>query len=277
MSNVGYYILDLTMVIVTLWIVKRFLNIFLEIKKLSILSLLVWLIFGVFQFWVEFHSGTASIWTIIINIVLVLGISILGYKQKGKVKLFIVVSLYAVWAIVEMFVFFCVNSMPINHQKSDIIGDVISKIIMIIGIYLFSVLKEKKTNEFVPAKYYFVLLFIPIGSIFIAVNVFYSNANYDNTISGMITFSILLILNLIISEIYPKLAENFMLEKEKIVYAQQIYIMSRNTEEQKKIMENFYEDADCQPKRPPVPYSAVTLELKWRSAKDTLNGQNFQL
>ena len=48
MSNVGYYILDLTMVIVTLWIVKRFLNIFLEIKKLSILSLLVWLIFGVF-------------------------------------------------------------------------------------------------------------------------------------------------------------------------------------------------------------------------------------
>lgn len=242
MSNVGYYILDLTMVIVTLWIVKRFLNIFLEIKKLSILSLLVWLIFGVFQFWVEFHSGTASIWTIIINIVLVLGISILGYKQKGKVKLFIVVSLYAVWAIVEMFVFFCVNSMPINHQKSDIIGDVISKIIMIIGIYLFSVLKEKKTNEFVPAKYYFVLLFIPIGSIFIAVNVFYSNANYDNTISGMITFSILLILNLIISEIDPKLAENFMLEKEKIVYAQQIYIMSRNTEEQKKIMENFYEE-----------------------------------
>lgn len=35
--------------------------------------------------------------------------------------------------------------------------------------------------------------------------------------------------------------------------------------------------ADCQPKRPPVPYSAATLELKWRSAKDTLNGQNFQL
>ena len=83
MSNVGYYILDLTMVIVTLWIVKRFLNIFLEIKKLSILSLLVWLIFGVFQFCVEFHSGTASIWRIIINIVVVLGMSILGYKQKG--------------------------------------------------------------------------------------------------------------------------------------------------------------------------------------------------
>ena len=32
--------------------------------------------------------------------------------------------------------------------------------------------------------------------------------------------------------------------------------------------------ADCQPKRPPVPYSAATLWLKWRPARDTLNGQN---
>lgn len=39
----------------------------------------------------------------------------------------------------------------------------------------------------------------------------------------------------------------------------------------------LHRPADCQPKRPPVPYSAATLELKWRSAKDTLNGQNFQL
>lgn len=45
----------------------------------------------------------------------------------------------------------------------------------------------------------------------------------------------------------------------------------------KKKKEISMQVADCQPKRPPVPYSAATLELKWRSAKDTLNGQNFQL
>ena len=36
-------------------------------------------------------------------------------------------------------------------------------------------------------------------------------------------------------------------------------------------------NADCQPKRPPVPYSAATPWLNWRPARDTLNGQNFQL
>lgn len=242
MFNLGYYILDLTMVVATLWIVKKFLDSSLEAKKISILSVIAWLIFGAFQVFVEFYSGTASIWMTIINIILVLAISISNYEKKGKEKLFIVISFYAVWSIVEMFVFFCVNSMPIGYQESDLIGEVISKILMIIGTYLFSILGVKKNNEFIPAKYYFVILFIPIGSIYIAVNEFYSKINYHNTILSMITFSILLIFNIIIFEIYSKLAENFMFEKEKTVYAQQMDIISRSTEEQKKIMENFYEE-----------------------------------
>ena len=38
------------------------------------------------------------------------------------------------------------------------------------------------------------------------------------------------------------MAENFILEKEKLIYTQQIEIVSRSTEEQKKMMENFYEE-----------------------------------
>ena len=37
-------------------------------------------------------------------------------------------------------------------------------------------------------------------------------------------------------------AENFMLENEKTVYEQQLYMISRNTEEQKKMMEGFREE-----------------------------------
>ena len=58
----------------------------------------------------------------------------------------------------------------------------------------------------------------------------------------MITFSILLIFNLIIFELYFKIAENFIYEKEKTLYVQQIDIVSRSTKEQKEMMENFYEE-----------------------------------
>ena len=43
----------------------------------------------------------------------------------------------------------------------------------------------------------------------------------------------------IIYIIYSKISENFVMEKEKAIYAQQMNIMAINTEEQKKIMENF--------------------------------------
>ena len=55
----------------------------------------------------------------------------------------------------------------------------------------------------------------------------------------MITFSFLLLFNIIIWEIYSKVSQNFILEKEKAVYTQQINMMATNTEEQKRIMGNF--------------------------------------
>lgn len=242
MFNLEEYVLHFTMVLVTAWIVKKFLDNFFEPEKKGILSILMWLIFCVFQIFVEFRSGTACVWTTIVNIILVLGISISNYEKKGKEKLFIVILFYALWSIVEMFVFFCVNNISIGYQGVNLIGEIISKILMIIGIYLFSIWGEKRSSECIPVKYYFVILFIPIGSIYIAVNEFYSKINQYNVVLSMITFSILLIFNMIIFEIYTKLTENFMFEKEKTVYAQQIDIISRSTEEQKKIMENFYEE-----------------------------------
>lgn len=86
------------------------------------------------------------------------------------------------------------------------------------------------------------LLFVPIGSIYIAVNEFYSINNMKEVLPSMVTFSILLLFNIIILEIYSKISENFIMEKEKAIYTQQINIMAINTEEQKKVMENFHRE-----------------------------------
>ncbi|ANU44447.1 ATP-binding protein [Enterocloster clostridioformis] len=241
MFDIGYNMLDLTLAVSTIWIVKKFLDIFFESKKTNLLSLIPWGIFFSFQIFIEFRHGAASIWMTLLNIILVLIIVKTNYRKKINAKLLIVILLYTVWAIIEMFTFYCMNSLPINYQGANLIGNLISKIVMIIGIYLLSMLYVRHNQEFIPTKYYLALLFIPVGSIYIAVNEFYSV--YDNDeFSKVITFCILLIFNIIIFEIYSKLAENFILEKEKLIYTQQIEIVSRSTEEQKKMMENFYEE-----------------------------------
>lgn len=93
-----------------------------------------------------------------------------------------------------------------------------------------------------PNKLYYVLFIIPIGSIYIAAETFFIMNLKNNLVTAMMIFSILLVFNIIIFEIYSKLVQFFTFEQEKTVYTQQLDIISRNTEEQKKIMEKFHEE-----------------------------------
>lgn len=241
MYNVGNLIFDATMVVATLWIVNKYLGIFNK-KRQNIMSVSIWILFAIFQVYVQINSGIVSIWTTIISIGLVILISLFGYTNKGKKSILEVCFLYVVWVLIEIMISFCVNLLPLDENHSVMAGNIISKIIMIIGVYVFSIMWEKTDNNFIPARYYVGLLFVPIGSIYIAVNEFYSINNMKEVLPSMVTFSILLLFNIIILEIYSKISENFIMEKEKAIYTQQINIMAINTEEQKKVMENFHRE-----------------------------------
>ena len=241
MYNVGNLIFDATMVVATLWIVNKYLGIFNK-KRQNIMSVSIWILFAIFQVYVQINSGIASIWTTIISIGLVILISLFGYTNKGKKSILEVCFLYVVWVLIEIMISFCVNLLPLDENHSVMAGNIISKIIMIIGVYVFSIMWEKTDNNFIPARYYVGLLFVPIGSIYIAVNEFYSINNMKEVLPSMVTFSILLLFNIIILEIYSKISENFIMEKEKAIYTQQINIMAINTEVQKKVMENFHRE-----------------------------------
>lgn len=244
MYSISNIVFNLTMVFSTVWIVNRFLGTCLEKRKANVLSISSWLIFIIFQIQVFQHNGSASMWNPIINIAIVLIISICGYKSKGKVKLFLVVLFYVVWSLIEMVVFFFVNNISVSWDQleKDILGCVISKICIIIVIYIFPIIWAKGNSERIPLKYYLFLLFIPVGSIFIAANEFFIGRYIDNTLLPMITFSILLITNVMVYEMYFRLSESFILEQEKAVYLRQVNFVTQNMDEQKKMMEDFYRE-----------------------------------
>ncbi len=222
------YILNIAMVIATVWIVKRFWGIFFEKKKNSLLSVIVWVIFCVFQMVFQLNQGNIHIWMTIFNDVLILMIAISGYHCMGKQKYFMLMIFSAVWALIEFFVFFTLNFVSEQPERLNVIGVVISKILMIMFVYVISIYWNKQRGEFVPNNFYLYLLFFPIGSICIAINEFYAR---ENTFSSICTISILLIFNVIIFELYIKMNEIFMKECDKAVYAQQIEIISGNTAE----------------------------------------------
>ena len=141
MVSAGNLILNGTMVIATLWIVNRYLGIFGN-KRSNIIAVCIWVLFGVFQAYVQINSGVASIWTTVISIGLVTSISVFGYDSGGKKSILEVLLLYVVWLLIEIIISFCINMFPLEENNSNMAGNVISKIVMIIGVYVFSVNDE---------------------------------------------------------------------------------------------------------------------------------------
>lgn len=65
MSN---YILNIAMVITTMWIVRRFWDIFYEKKKTSFWIVMIWIIFGLFQTYLHIKQEDANMLMTFCNI-----------------------------------------------------------------------------------------------------------------------------------------------------------------------------------------------------------------
>ena len=109
MCNVGNIILNSVLTFASVWIVRKFLDTFYEKKRWNVLSVSVWLIYIIFQGYVQFHSGDASVVTTIVNVLLCIMISAISYYGFGKNNIFLLTFFWAVWALVEMIIFFFLN------------------------------------------------------------------------------------------------------------------------------------------------------------------------
>lgn len=238
MYNMGYFILDIAIVISTLWIVNKFWSCFFE-KKKGIFSVFAWLCLAIWQFLFMWTKGDIHTNATIVNILLFLWIVVSGYKSTGKERYFLLAFFYSVWALSEVLVFYLIRNIPMEQEQINIIGSVVSKIIIIIFVHLFTLMWKEKKYSYIPTKYYFFLLLVPVGSIYIAIVEFYM---IGNTFFSLTTVSVLLVFNVVIFDMYAKLNESFISDTKKTVYVQQLEIISKSTEEQMKMMEEFHEE-----------------------------------
>lgn len=72
---------EIVMVVTTIWIVNKFLNILFEKKKRNILTILFWTLFILFQSIIKVYNVSASIWITTGSIALVIAIAFLGYEK----------------------------------------------------------------------------------------------------------------------------------------------------------------------------------------------------
>lgn len=240
MFDLGLMVLEVAMAITTTWILFRFFRLFLEKKKLNARTIIVLIVFVLFQWAFEHGWGKGSFWIIIANVGLALLLAIIGFTGGWFKKLFLSILLSAFWVLVEISLFFAMSSAHIDIETMGTIGTIASKIVMIICINTAKLFWQKRENGILPKKYCFGLLFIPVGSLYIAFNLYYSS--WNNSFALMMTQGLLLVFNVIVFEMYFQLGDRFLAEKEQAIFTQHINSISRNTEEQKRIMHDFREE-----------------------------------
>lgn len=229
----------IAMAAASMWIVRKFWGTFFEKKENTFLSVSAWIFYFLFQVYFQVDAGNPNIITLPLTVLLLLNIAVWGYHSTWKLKGLLSVMLCAVWLLMEMLTVVLISGIPMGHESFYMIGTIVSKILMIVLVYIISILWNKRYEEAIPGYFYLYFLFLPAGSIFIALYLFYSRGNrFLSTIS----VSVLLLFNVVAFELYIKMNEMYLQEKERIVYTKQSDIILANIEEQKKMIEDFHEE-----------------------------------
>lgn len=242
MYEVDKMILNAVLCFATIWNIYRYLKTFFETRKRSILSVISWIVLIGTQIFIEFRDEQGNIWTSLAIILTIFLFSINCFQKAGIKKFLLTVFLYVMWATIEVIVSAFLAVIPIDGRIKLTVGEILSKIIAVFIVQLIVIFNQKAETGIVPLKYNIFLLFVPIGSIYILLNQFLYMEHEKNPIYSMISYCIILIINIQIFEIYLKLIHFFAKENEKNIYENQLQFMSQKIEEQYRISDDLYRE-----------------------------------
>ena len=227
--------IDILPTVFTAYIFFFYFNIFFEKKKRSI-RVLTGII--VFVFWQLSIPEIVRILPAARNIGVTVGVTLFAVISifEGKIwkKCFFVIIFDAVWMLVETLV----NNLLMLYCEyladSQLFRAFLSKLLFFAVILA---LKKIFTNEEIkelPAGHNILLVFIPVGSIYIMNAVFtlaYSTSWEYAEVYSLMSVVILLVINVLVFYVYIKLADDLQVKRMNVVYEQQLELCERHQEE----------------------------------------------
>lgn len=228
----------------SLWIMNRFWSCFYEKERASLRSLLPWFFHGAFLIFMQYERLMAPqpvnpVFPFLVNTLLMFLIVIWGFQSDGQETVFLFLLFCTVWALIELSLDLFLRLFHLDHYANLYIGIAGSMILMMTFSHIVSICRDRKYKNLTPLRFAFPLLLIPLGSLYIMIMQYKRDGN--NLISA-IDLSILLLFNLIIFHAYIRINQFFLQERENAVHREQLSLISQNMEEQKKLMEEFYEE-----------------------------------
>lgn len=239
--NFNFFV-NIFTVAVAIIILKLYFSIFFEKQKVHQHNPLFWIIYIIWQLFFMNCTSIPSSFKLILNIILVFFICTYHFTGNIFSKIVVSILICSIWTIQEFLIgafFLLIN---LNITNLNFIGSVLSKILT---LFLVVVLRQFFLNEKVqniPSKYYILITLIPAGSLYIMYNIFYLCGQSDQkSVFGIsiISFLIILAMNLVIFKVYILLAQEFEIRHQNTIYIQQLKAFEKSNAEREQMQSTF--------------------------------------
>lgn len=237
MSKTLSYGTDILFIIFAVYLFFYYFDIFLKRRKRTVLSMIGLVIFMAWQFEMSSVNLLPVYGNIIVTIITTLFAVAQIYEGKFWNKCIFTIAFNAIWMLIEtisgnILLTYCCEFTDL--QALGTLGSFTSKIVFMIAITALKRVFTKDEIKELPVRYSFMLVLIPIGSIYIMNNIFmlgYKLHSNRANIQSAVTAVILLGVNVLVFYIYIKLADDLQLRRMTSVYEQQLDLCERHQQE----------------------------------------------
>ena len=234
MSKTLSYGTDILFIIFAVYLFFYYFDIFLKRRKRTVLSMIGLVIFMAWQFEMSSVNLLPAYGNIIVTIITTLFAVAQIYEGKFWNKCIFTIAFNAIWMLIEtisgnILLTYCCEFTDL--QALGTLGSFTSKIVFMIAITALKRVFTKDEIKELPVRYSFMLVLIPIGSIYIMNNIFmlgYKLHSNRANIQSAVTAVILLGVNVLVFYIYIKLADDLQLRR---IYEQQLDLCERHQQE----------------------------------------------
>lgn len=237
MSKTLSYGTDILFIIFAVYLFFYYFDIFLKRRKRTVLSMIGLVIFMAWQFEMSSVNLLPAYGNIIVTIITTLFAVAQIYEGKFWNKCIFTIAFNAIWMLIKtisgnILLTYCCEFTDL--QALGTLGSFTSKIVFMIAITALKRVFTKDEIKELPVRYSFMLVLIPIGSIYIMNNIFmlgYKLHSNRANIQSAVTAVILLGVNVLVFYIYIKLADDLQLRRMTSVYEQQLDLCERHQQE----------------------------------------------
>ena len=205
-----------------------------------------WIIDFVYMAWQMFlftESNFPSYINLAVGLILNSLVSLICFKGSAIQKVALSGILSILWTLSEFLVGYFFIALGMDYQYPQAVGALISEIIVLILIYCLSRYFQIENIKNLPMKCYLMLLFLPIGSLFIVYKIFMYGSLLEQGLAikeSAICVIIMLFINFLVFRLCLLLADELVLRRYNAVYTQQLEIYSKNIQENKIAMAEYH-------------------------------------